>query len=78
MFLNIAACNIHTKDFDTAYLSCNEALKIDPSNIKGLYRRARALALPINSGVEDFQKALKDLNTLMELEPNFQVAKKEI
>ena len=55
MFLNIAACNIKSKDFETAVLSADEALKLDPLNIKGLYRRARAKSLPINSGVEEFK-----------------------
>lgn len=54
-FLNIAACNIKSKDFDTAIQACNEALKLDPCNTMAFYRRARAKSLPINSGVEDFQ-----------------------
>jgi len=71
MFLNIAACNIKTKDFDTAYQSCGEALKLDPYNIKALYRRARSKALPINSGVEEFREALTDLKRLLDIDPNF-------
>lgn len=58
MYLNIAACNIKTKDFETSISASNEALKLDPYNQKGLFRRARAKALPINSGVEDFRAAL--------------------
>ena len=68
MFLNIAACNIQIKDFETAVEACNEALKLDPYNIKALYRRAKAKALPINSGVEEFRAALTDLKTLLELD----------
>lgn len=30
MFLNIAACNIKSKDFETAVAACDEALKLDP------------------------------------------------
>ena len=67
-FLNIAACNIKTKDFETALQACNEALRLDPYNIKALYRRARAQSLPINSGVEEFRKALVDLKTVSELD----------
>jgi tetratricopeptide (TPR) repeat protein len=40
--LNIAACNIKSKDFETAVLACEEALKLDAKNIKALYRRGRA------------------------------------
>jgi tetratricopeptide (TPR) repeat protein len=67
--LNIAACNIKSKDFESAVLACEEALKLDPYNIKGLYRKGRALSLPINSGVEDFRKALIDQKRVIELDP---------
>jgi len=40
--LNIAACYIKSKDFESAFAACSEALKLDPYNIKALYRRARA------------------------------------
>lgn len=39
---------------------------MDPYNLKALYRRARAQALPINSGVEDFRLAIADLKTIVE------------
>lgn len=67
MYLNISACNIKTKDFDQALQAANEALKMEPNNIKGLYRRARSLALPINSGVEEFKAALADLKLVLKL-----------
>jgi len=31
------------------------------------YRRARATALPINAGVPDLRKAIKDLETVVKL-----------
>lgn len=71
MFLNIAACNIRIKDYETAYDACNEALKLDPYNIKALYRRAKSKALPINSGVEEFREALTDLKTVLELDSTY-------
>lgn len=67
-FLNIAACNIKSKDFETAVLACEEVLKLDPSNVKAFYRKGRALSLPINSGVEDFRKALLDMKRVIELD----------
>ena len=39
----------------------NEALKIDPNNQMGLLRRAKATYLPINSSVEDYKDAKRDL-----------------
>lgn len=78
MFLNIAACNLKTKDFETAIAACDEALKLDPYNVKALYRRARGRALPINSSVEDFRTALNDLKRVIELDPNHKPANREI
>lgn len=52
--MNIAACNIKTKAFESAVNASNEVLLLDPKNLKALYRRARATALPINSGVPEF------------------------
>lgn len=78
MFANIAACNLKTKDFETARSACEEVLKLDPYNIKALYRRARSLALPINSGVEDFRAALVDLKRLLEIDPENMPALREV
>jgi tetratricopeptide (TPR) repeat protein len=66
-YLNIATCNIKCKAYSVAVLACEEALKLDPSNFKALYRRARATALPINAGVPEMRKALKDLVSVYNL-----------
>lgn len=58
--------------------ACNEALKIDPNNVKALFRRAKAKALPINSGVEEFKAAVIDLNKLVEIDHKYAPAHKEI
>jgi tetratricopeptide (TPR) repeat protein len=79
LYLNIAACNIKCKDYETAQAACDEALKLDPYNVKALYRRARAIALPINSGVEDFRNAIVDLKRIVEnIDPTYQPALKEV
>jgi tetratricopeptide (TPR) repeat protein len=78
MYINISACNIKTKDYETAVAACDEALKIDPYNIKALYRRARSLALPINSSVEDFRLAMVDLKRLLEIDPENFAALREV
>ena len=78
-FLNIAACNIKVKAFQEAVQACDEVLKLEPSNIKALYRRARATALPINAGVPDLRKAMKDLTKVQELSSNsLEYVKKEM
>lgn len=47
--------------------------------MKALYRRARAIALPINSGVEDFRNATVDLKRIIEnIDPHYQPALKEL
>ena len=66
-YLNIAACNIKNKSFTEAILACDEALKLDAQNIRALYRRARATALPINAGVPDLRKAIVDLDLILKL-----------
>jgi hypothetical protein len=65
-FQNISACSIKTKSFDEAALACAEVLKLDPENLQALYRRARSTALPINAGVPELQKAVKDLDQLID------------
>ena len=69
IYLNIAACNIKSKGFETAVKACEEVFKLEPDHPRALYRRARALALPINSGVPEFRKALADLKQLLKLKP---------
>ena len=78
MYLNIAACNIKTKEFETAVAACDEALRIDPNNVAALYRRARGRSLPINSGVEEFRVSLQDLKKVVDIDPENKPALKEI
>ena len=66
-FLNIASCNIKTKAFSVAIAACEEALKLSPKNIMAFYRRAKATALPINAGVPDLRRAVKDLDMVIKL-----------
>jgi len=65
--LNIAACNLKAADFKQASLACEDALKLDPDNYIAIYRRAKALAMPINSGVEEYMLAIKDLKRVVKL-----------
>ena len=79
-FQNIAACSIKTKAFEAAVHACNEVLKLDPENLQAIYRRARATALPINAGVPELRKAMKDIDHVIAKAGNdkhFNCAKKE-
>lgn len=42
-----------------------------------MYRRARATALPINAGVEDFKKAVADLKKVLEIQDKHDELDKE-
>lgn len=67
--LNIAACNIKTQNWLDALAAANEVLKLEPDNVTALHRRAKATYLPINSSVEDFKNAVKDLKRVQQLRP---------
>lgn len=59
------ACCIKTQDFVDALSASQEVLRLDPNSRLGHYRRAKATFSPINAGVDDFRKALKDLNAIL-------------
>lgn len=42
-------------------------MKLDKDNFIAIYRRAKALAMPINSGVEEYLLAIKDLRRVINL-----------
>lgn len=62
--LNIAACKLKMADWRAAIESCYEALEIDPSNTKALYRRAQGW-----QGLKDYDQALEDLKKAHEVAP---------
>ncbi|KAE8630050.1 hypothetical protein XENTR_v10000674 [Xenopus tropicalis] len=71
--LNIAACKLKVSDFRAAIDSCNEALEIDPSHTKALYRRAQGW-----QGLKDYEQALEDLKKAHELSPDDKAVSGEI
>ena len=36
-------------------------MRLDPDNKVALYRRAKAISMPINASVEDYEQAIEDL-----------------
>lgn len=64
VLLNLSACLLKTKEWEDAVPVLNEVLRLDPTSKIALYRRSKALSKPINSGVEDLRKAVKDLKAI--------------
>ena len=63
-YSNRAACRQQIHDFKGVIEDANSALAIDPNHVKALFRRAVA-----EEGLEKWQKALDDYNTVMRLSP---------
>uniref|UniRef100_A0A7S0UYM0 peptidylprolyl isomerase n=1 Tax=Polytomella parva TaxID=51329 RepID=A0A7S0UYM0_9CHLO len=62
-YLNLAAADLRGKMYKGAVENCRQVLELDPENVKGLYRRAQALA-----GLKEFLEAEKDIKKALELD----------
>ena len=71
-YLNLAACQIRTRDYVGAKKSCSDALYLDPGNVKALYRRAQASAATM-----DFDRAKRDIISAIKLAPSDQALRQE-
>ncbi len=76
-YLNLAACNLKLGNSRTAVDSCNEALRLDPTNVKALYRRAKAEMLVSKPGDAGYQRAVDDLDKAQKLDSGNESVKKE-
>ncbi|XP_076601240.1 mitochondrial import receptor subunit TOM34 [Chaetodon auriga] len=63
-YTNRALCYLSVKQYTDAVRDCDEALMIDSSNVKALYRRAQA-----HKELKDVQACVDDLNDLLKVEP---------
>jgi len=70
LYNNLAACYLSLNDLANARAACDEALLLDPSQAKALYRRAKAWISDINSGIDEYKLAIEDLKKALELSPN--------
>jgi len=70
LYNNLAACYLSINDLANARAACDEALLLDPSQAKALYRRAKAWISDINSGADEYKLAIEDLKKALELSPN--------
>ncbi len=59
--LNMAACQLRTKDFNTAIYNCTQVLTLQPDNAKALFRRGTA-----RHALGQTEEALKDLTKAAE------------
>lgn len=64
-FLNTAACNLKLQLWQEALDYCNEALDLNKTNTKALFRRAQAW-----QGLKDYSKAMEDLKKAQEITPD--------
>jgi len=64
-YLNLSLCCLRLEKNLSAMEACDHALKIDPTNCKGLYRRAMA-----HLAMDNFACAVEDLTTLHRVDPH--------
>lgn len=62
--LNIGTCKLKMSNWQGAIDSCLEALEMDPSNTKALYRKAQEW-----QGLKGYDQALADLKKAQEISP---------
>ncbi|NWH62940.1 TOM34 protein, partial [Geococcyx californianus] len=63
-YTNRALCYLALKEYKEAVQDCTEALKLDPKNVKALYRRAQAL-----KELKDYKSSIADIKSLLKTEP---------
>ncbi|NXN41453.1 TOM34 protein, partial [Rhinoptilus africanus] len=63
-YTNRALCYLTLKQYKEAAQDCTEALRLDPKNVKALYRRAQAL-----KGLKDYKSSIADIKSLLKTEP---------
>jgi len=73
LHLNLAACQLKTKDYSDAALNCSKALDIDTKNVKALFRRGQAFARD-----NEFDKAKADLDECLQLSPSNKEVRQEL
>lgn len=70
--MNSAACFLKLKNYDDGIENCNQALQIDPENVKCLYRRA-----VMHRHRDNFDEAKIDILAAIELQPTNSTLRQE-
>ncbi|XP_011141793.1 aryl-hydrocarbon-interacting protein-like 1 isoform X2 [Harpegnathos saltator] len=65
LLLNYAQCKLLNKEYYSVIEHCTTVLKMDPENVKALYRRGKAYI-----GAWDEKNAIKDLKKAAEIDPS--------
>ncbi|XP_075234788.1 FK506-binding protein 59-like [Lycorma delicatula] len=71
--LNIAACYLKLKDYDSARIECNRALHLDSENEKALFRRGQAYL-----AMELYREAKIDFERVLNINPSNKVANENL
>ncbi|XP_049878212.1 uncharacterized protein LOC126375313 [Pectinophora gossypiella] len=69
---NLAHCQLQFNEYEAALELCNRALKLEPDNIKVLYRRSLA-----HTGLKLFEEAWRDIQAVLQLDPNDKAARQK-
>lgn len=72
-YLNASLCQLKLKDYFDAKNSASAALKIDPKNVKALFRRGQAFL-----SLAEPQFASDDFKKCLEIDPNNTAAKTQL
>ena len=68
--LNISLVYLITKDYDNTRKACDEVLKLEPNNVKALYRKARSYIDDPKSLIEQYNLAEKLLEQACKIKPD--------
>lgn len=70
---NMAACQLHFRNYDYVVDLCKKVLSRAPDNVKSLTRRMDAYV-----GLRDFERAHADATKILELHPSDEYTKKKL
>ncbi|KRX17209.1 RNA polymerase II-associated protein 3, partial [Trichinella nelsoni] len=73
VYCNRAMAYLKLKNYAEAYADCSKALTFDSTYVKALYRRGMA-----SKGLNNFDDAVEDFQHVLTLDPNNDIAKKEL
>jgi len=73
VFLNMAACHLKVNNAERALDDCNNAINLEPNNVKALFRRGQAYLLQ-----RDTDRAREDLEKALKLSPTDKAIQQEL
>jgi len=67
--LNISLCDLNMEKFTEVRNACDEIIKLDPTNVKAYYRKAKSYLDCKSSLLNDYKAALEELNKALKYSP---------